>query len=93
MRGASGAKLHVRGVLQGFVTGGKNRMKSKMYVLDGLHQSLLGRPEIENLNILSLETTGRGQTKTPSNESKSPDFKMEYAEVFEGLGRMNISPV
>lgn len=80
--GPDGKELSVRGFLDVTLSTKRYKAKAKVYVILGLKQNLLGKPEIYKFNLISKINL------TQTNYTLPPDINSEYSNVFEGIGQL-----
>ena len=57
----------------------KNKISTEnIYVVEGMHKALLGKPAIDELHLISRAESVKG----------SIDYRAEYPDLFHGLGKM-----
>ena len=82
LRGPASHELTTLGKFGAEMSARQNKVVIEdVYVVKGLHRCLLGRPAIEKLELLAVNTIAQVKSTT-----QSP--KKAFPELFEGLGRM-----
>lgn len=79
--GPDGRKLHVKGYMNVTISRESKNIKAKVYILQGLKNNLLGKPEISNLNLIC------GIFNLKANDFQNFQMLQEFDEVFDGLGQ------
>ena len=79
LRGPSNKPLAVRGQFTAKLRKGKQEVEQEIYVVEGLHRQLVGRPAIQALDLaIRVAAVGEG--------NKSPFAR--YPSLFQGLGKL-----
>ena len=77
LRGPAGHVLRVCGVFKGKLRNGHTEAEQEIYVVQGLHKALLGRPAIESLHVVAQVA--------PITTHKC-EVVAQYPHLFKGLG-------
>ena len=76
--GPAKTALPVRGCFRGKIQEADKSLEQEIFVVDGAHRPLLGRPAIEALKIVELV-----------QEVETTDFKAKFPNLFKGLGKLD----
>ena len=76
--GPAKTALPVRGCFRGKIQKADKSLEQEIFVVDGTHRPLLGRPAIEALKIVELV-----------QEVETTDFKAKFPNLFKGLGKLD----
>jgi hypothetical protein len=90
LRGPGGVPLKVSGTLQATLTVGDMSITETVYLMENQPISLLSRKACVKLGLITLNRL-QVQTLTETNESKIPNFRTEFPELFSGLGKLQES--
>lgn len=80
LNGPGQNRLEVSGMFTGELRVREKTATQQIYVVEGLRQPLLGRPAVELLGLV---------TRVEELQETSTDFKAEYPELFQGLGKID----
>ena len=83
----SKSMLAVVGMFSTDITGKTKTTTQNIYVVRGMHKSLLGKPAIDSLQLISRVESVEG-----GDSVGAVDYHTEYPELFDGLGRMEGRP-
>lgn len=79
--GADGRNLSVKGCFIANLRYKQCKVKAKVYIIQGLKQNLLGKPEIRELDLVSKVNITKVDNKFPS------DICSNYPKLFNGIGQ------
>ena len=78
-------KLNICGMFTVALTGKKKFAVQDIYVVKDLHQSLLGGPALEALDLIKKNCVNA----VNSEEKTDTEYKQRYSKLFKGLGKMS----
>ena len=95
LRGPDGKPLHVLGAFNAPMSIDSRFDRSSrhsVYVIRGLHTSLLGRPAIQALHVLQRPQVDSLSAMTTNNPGYKNNVISDYPQLFTGLGEMHGTP-
>ena len=95
LRGPDGKPLHVLGAFNAPMSIDSRFDRSSrhtIYVIRGLHTSLLGRPAIQALHVLQRPQVDSLSAMATDNPGYKNNVISDYPQLFTGLGEMHGTP-